>query len=201
MSHCSWKLLPLVENQTEQDNQSSYPPLLIQLLHNRGITSPVDISSFIASDRSLMADPSLFPDMEKAVSRISKALHKGETIGVYGDFDADGITATALQVQGITLLGGKAVPYIPHRQTEGHGLSTPVLKKLHENPFFWLLLWTLWPVSMKTNCLKNLTIFPSLNFGLTISQDYQKTKMQKFGLKSWANLCHGTIIRCFFLLG
>jgi single-stranded-DNA-specific exonuclease len=79
-----------------------------------------------------MADPLLFNDMEKAVDRVCQALQKGETIGIYGDFDADGITATALLVQGLSLLQGKAVPYIPHRQTEGHGMTTSVLKKLHE---------------------------------------------------------------------
>jgi single-stranded-DNA-specific exonuclease len=132
LSHCSWKLLPQVEVHTDKDSKSSYPPLLIQLLHNRGVTRLEDIQSFLASDRSLMADPSLFPDMEKAVARVYRALLKGETIGVYGDFDADGITATALLVQGLSLLRGKAIPYIPHRQTEGHGLTTSALKKLHE---------------------------------------------------------------------
>lgn len=79
-----------------------------------------------------MGDPLLFPDMEKAVARIYQALLKGETIGVYGDFDADGITATAVVVQGLALLQGKTIPYIPHRQTEGHGLTTSALKKLQE---------------------------------------------------------------------
>jgi single-stranded-DNA-specific exonuclease len=132
MSHCSWKLLPQVEVLTEKDSKSSYSPLLIQLLHNRGVTRREDIASFLASDRSLMGDPLLFPDMEKAVARVYRALLNGETIGVYGDFDADGITATALLVQGLSLLKGKTIPYIPHRQTEGHGLTTSALKKLHE---------------------------------------------------------------------
>ncbi|OGN95279.1 MAG: single-stranded-DNA-specific exonuclease RecJ [Chloroflexi bacterium RBG_13_51_18] len=133
LSHCSWKLLPPVEVLNGKDSQSSYPPLLIQLLHNRGVTRPEDIPSFLASDRSLMGDPLLFPDMEKAVARVYRALLKGETIGIYGDFDADGITATALLVQGLSLLQGKAIPYIPHRQTEGHGLTTSALKRLHED--------------------------------------------------------------------
>jgi len=132
LSHCSWKLLPQVEVQTDKDSQSSYPPLLIQLLHNRGVTSPEDITSFLASDRSLMGDPLLFPDMEKAVARVKQALLKGETVGVYGDFDADGMTATALLVQGLSLLQGKTIPYIPHRQIEGHGLTISALNKLHE---------------------------------------------------------------------
>jgi single-stranded-DNA-specific exonuclease len=104
----------------------------VQLLYNRGISRPEDFPAFLASDRSLMGDPLRLPDMPKAVDRVYRALLSGENISVYGDFDADGITATAALVQGLTLLGGKATPYIPHRQTEGHGLTAPVLKRLHE---------------------------------------------------------------------
>jgi single-stranded-DNA-specific exonuclease len=70
--------------------------------------------------------------MERAVARIYQALLSGEIIGIYGDFDADGITATTLLVQGLSILGGETVPYIPHRQTEGHGLTSAVLKNLHQ---------------------------------------------------------------------
>jgi single-stranded-DNA-specific exonuclease len=132
LSHCRWNLLSPVTVLPQKDSSSSYSPLLIQLLHNRGVDRLEDFPAFLASDRSLMADPFLFTDMQKAVSRVYQALLKGETIGIYGDFDADGITATAVLVQGLTLLNGKTIPYIPHRQTEGHGLTTSVLKKLYE---------------------------------------------------------------------
>lgn len=132
MSHCRWNLLPPVSILPGKDNSTNYSPLLIQLLHNRGIDRFEDFPSFLASDRSLTADPFLFADMQKAVNRINQALLKGETIGIFGDYDADGITSTALLVQGLSLLEGKTIPYIPHRQTEGHGLTTLVLNKLHE---------------------------------------------------------------------
>jgi single-stranded-DNA-specific exonuclease len=106
--------------------------LLVQLLYNRGISQPADFAGFLASDRSLMGDPFLLAGMEQAVIRINRALLSGETVGIYGDFDADGITATAALVQGLSILGGKAIPYIPHRQTEGHGLTMSVLKSLYE---------------------------------------------------------------------
>jgi len=132
LSHCRWNLLPPVTVLPKKDSASSYSPLLIQLLYNRGISRPEDFPAFLASDRSLMADPFLFADMQKAVGRLYQALMKGEVIGIYGDFDADGITATAVLVQGLGLLQGKTIPYIPHRQTEGHGLTTQVLKNLYE---------------------------------------------------------------------
>jgi single-stranded-DNA-specific exonuclease len=132
LSHCRWNLLPRLPDLPERASGSGYPPLLIQLLYNRGIKRPEDFPSFLASDESLLADPLLLPDMNRAIVRVNRALLRGETIAVYGDFDADGITATAALVQGMTLLGGKTVPYIPHRQTEGHGLTSAVLKRLHE---------------------------------------------------------------------
>lgn len=113
-------------------NNSGFPPLIVQLLYNRGISKPEEFQSFLASDRSLLGNPSLLPDMHRAVARVYQALLSGENIGIYGDFDADGITATVALVQGLSALGGRAVPYIPHRQTEGHGLTTAVLNNLYQ---------------------------------------------------------------------
>jgi single-stranded-DNA-specific exonuclease len=70
--------------------------------------------------------------MHQAVSRIYQALLTGEEIAIYGDFDADGITATALLVQGLSALGGKVIPYIPHRYHEGYGLQVAALEKLRK---------------------------------------------------------------------
>jgi single-stranded-DNA-specific exonuclease len=129
LSHCRWNLLPPIQSPPE--NTSGFSPLLLQLLHNRGVVRPEDFRPFLASDKSLLGDPFLFSDMEKAINRIKRAL-PDEIICVYGDFDADGITSTAALVHGISMLGGRAIPYIPHRQTEGHGLTIPVLKNLRE---------------------------------------------------------------------
>ncbi len=131
MSHNRWNLLPPVPDQ-QMVSSAGFSPLLVQLLYNRGVKRPEEFQSFLASDRSLLGDPYLLPDMQAAVARVYQALLSGESICIYGDFDADGITATAAFVQGLTALGGKAVPYIPHRQTEGHGLTTAVLKRLYE---------------------------------------------------------------------
>ena len=131
MSHSRWNLLPAVPDRLTVPG-SGVSPLLAQFLYNRGVSRPEDFQAFLASDRSLLGDPDLLPGMQAAVARVYRALLSGETVGVYGDFDADGITATALVVQGLEALGGTAVPYIPHRQTEGHGLTTGVLTKLHE---------------------------------------------------------------------
>jgi single-stranded-DNA-specific exonuclease len=70
--------------------------------------------------------------MHQAISRTYQALLTGEEIAIYGDFDADGITATALLVQGLSALGGKVIPYIPHRYREGYGLQVAALEKLRK---------------------------------------------------------------------
>jgi len=106
------------------------PPLIVQLLYNRGITNPTQFEPFLAADERLMGDPFLLPGMKEAVDRIRRALRQRETIAVYGDFDADGITGTALLTQGLALLGGTAVPYIPHRFDEGYGLNNMALESL-----------------------------------------------------------------------
>ena len=111
---------------------SGLSPLIAQLLYNRGLTQPSQLEPFIAADKRLSGDPSLLPDIQPAVARIYRALLSGENIAIYGDFDADGITGTALLVQGLSRLGGKVIPYIPHRLTEGYGLKIAALEKLHQ---------------------------------------------------------------------
>jgi single-stranded-DNA-specific exonuclease len=131
LSHNRWNLLPPVPDGRLAD-ASGLPPLLVQLLYNRGLVRPEDFRPFLESSISLVHDPFLLPDMHRATARVYQALLSGEKIAVYGDFDADGITATAILVQGLAALGGQAVPYIPHRQSEGHGLAAAALKNLHQ---------------------------------------------------------------------
>ena len=116
----------------EQLAETGLPPLMAQLLYNRGITDPTQIDSFLAADENLLNDPFLLPDMEKAVARISDALLSGEIIAIYGDFDADGMTATAVLTEGLSSLGGQAIPYIPHRIEEGYGLNNAALERLRK---------------------------------------------------------------------
>jgi single-stranded-DNA-specific exonuclease len=131
LTHYRWNLLPPVPDKNLALN-SGLSPLIAQLLYNRGLTEPSQLEPFITADRRLSGDPSLLPDIQPAVARIYRALLSGENIAVYGDFDADGITGAALLVQGLSRLGGKVTPYIPHRLTEGYGLNIAALEKLHQ---------------------------------------------------------------------
>ncbi len=128
MSHSRWNLLPSPPE--EYFGNNGIPRLVTRLLYNRGVTGASDIESFLTADERLAASPDLLPGIHQAVARLYQALLSKEKIAVYGDFDADGITATALLVQGLSLLDFEAIPYIPNRLTEGYGLKTEALKTL-----------------------------------------------------------------------
>ena len=98
-------------------------PLPARLLWNRGVRNNVDAVEYFSSGLDDFLDPLELPDMAPAVDRISKAVDGNETIGVFGDFDVDGLTGTAILIRMIRSLGGKAVPYIPNREIDGHGMS------------------------------------------------------------------------------
>jgi len=131
MNHSRWQM-PSRLPAERLARTKELSPLMAQLLYNRGITEPDQVEPFLAADERLLADPFLLPDMDKAVDRICRALLSAENITIYGDFDADGITATALLTQSISSLGGKVAPYIPRRIEEGYGLNHAALKSLHK---------------------------------------------------------------------
>lgn len=103
-----------------------------QLLINRGIYTVEQGRAFLGSELERLHPPLLLKDMEKAVKRILKAISAGEKILIYGDYDADGITATALLVHVFRRLGAGVDYYIPNRLEEGYGLHLEVLRKAKE---------------------------------------------------------------------
>ena len=107
-------------------------PLVAHLLVRRGITTAREARAFLDVADSLFEDPATLPDVARAIARIRQARDRGETTAVYGDFDADGVTGTALLVTALRDYGLKVVSYIPHRVTEGHGLNTDAVDRLRE---------------------------------------------------------------------
>ena len=126
--HPRWKVLPPVPE--EYSKAIGLPPLVAQLLYNRGLAEN-EAQCFLTESYILENDPFLLTDMSRAVDRINKAILSGEKIAIYGDFDADGITATLILVEGLSWLGGNITPYIPNRLHEGHG-QLLALKDLHK---------------------------------------------------------------------
>jgi len=110
------------------------PRLLIQALYNRGVIGTDQVAAFLDPNPPLRnpLEPPKLKGLEKAVMRLRCAIQQREPVAVYGDYDVDGVTATALLVQTLTALGADARPYIPDRVDEGYGLNIQALHKLQE---------------------------------------------------------------------
>lgn len=106
-------------------------PLLEKALVSKGYTTQTDIEHLLSKEE-LFHDPMLLSDMEKAVSRIHKAIENSEKILVYGDYDADGVTSTTILVKTLESLGAQVGWYIPNRFTEGYGPSEGAFRNAHD---------------------------------------------------------------------
>jgi single-stranded-DNA-specific exonuclease len=107
-----------------------FPPILKQILFNRGLGNYEDASAFLRALPGFNTDPFQLTCMEMAVERILFAIRHEEPIAVYGDYDVDGVTATALLVDALQALGANARHYIPNRFEEGYGLNKDALDSL-----------------------------------------------------------------------
>jgi single-stranded-DNA-specific exonuclease len=124
--------------QSEGAQTQPLDPLLAKVLYARKIDTP-DLARGFLYPPDDAADPLTMAGMPQAVERLIRALREGEPIAVYGDFDADGVTATALLTLALRALGGtvtpegtRVTPYIPDRFNEAYGLNKPALKRLYE---------------------------------------------------------------------
>ena len=115
-----------------RENLTAFPRTLQQILVNRGIETADAADVFLRPDERLGGNPNDIPDMDAAIHRIRQAMFAGEKIGVYGDFDSDGITGTALLCEALQNLGLTVTPYIPSR-AEGHGVNRAALETLHDD--------------------------------------------------------------------
>ncbi len=106
-------------------------PLVVQLLLNRGVVGPAQVAAFLDGPSGQIHDPYLLQDMPEAVDRIARAISDGEPIVVYGDFDADGVTSTAVLVETLEVFGARVTPFIPQRE-DGYGLNVPSITSLAE---------------------------------------------------------------------
>ena len=127
----TWQVFPRAKGE-QLRAVGDLPPLVAQVLYNRGVRSAAEAQAFLEPERTPERDPFLLPNAEPAVERIVKALQSRETIAVFGDFDGDGVTSSALLTQGLHALGARLVPYIPDRVSEGHGLNLPAVHFLHQ---------------------------------------------------------------------
>lgn len=115
-------------------NRLNVHPVVAQISANRGYNTPKDVFEFINTDLSEhpfnRVDPNVLTDMDVAVERILKAVFYNEPIAIYGDFDADGITSTALMYLFLKKLRANVIYYIPHRIDEGYGMNPDAMQHL-----------------------------------------------------------------------
>lgn len=109
--------------------QNNVPMIISQILLNRGI-APKDFRAFIAKTKSGVLNPMTMLDMEKAAERVIAALNAKEKIVIYGDYDVDGITSTAMVYEFLKSLGADVIYYIPDRRDEGYGINIMAVNKL-----------------------------------------------------------------------
>jgi single-stranded-DNA-specific exonuclease len=104
-------------------SQLKISPLLAQCLLNRGFSEPAAIQNFLQPRLKNLADPFLLPNMDAAVGRLLRAREKNEPLVIFGDYDVDGVTSTALLLEVLRPLGWRVDFYLPNRMDEGYGLS------------------------------------------------------------------------------
>jgi len=115
-----WQLPALPTNHSLP---TDLPWAVAQVLLRRGIDTADKLKVFLTPPQKLPYDPMRLEGMDRAVQRLYKAVKQGEKVGIFGDFDVDGVTGTAILGEGLGELGVPVLPYLPGRADEGHGLS------------------------------------------------------------------------------
>ncbi|PIT86055.1 MAG: single-stranded-DNA-specific exonuclease RecJ, partial [Candidatus Magasanikbacteria bacterium CG10_big_fil_rev_8_21_14_0_10_43_6] len=127
-----WHILP-DPPQTFFDSFQELPRIVAKLLYHRNIRTQQEINEFLLPDYAThVHDPFLFQDMGTAVKRILSAIEKNEHITVYGDYDADGVTAAVILMDTLKAIGATNIDvYLPHREIDGYGLNLKAVDYLH----------------------------------------------------------------------
>jgi single-stranded-DNA-specific exonuclease len=125
-----WIVAPPSDAAADLARQLRTAPIVAQILLNRGIDQIDACRDFLAPTLRLLHEPELMPGMTAAAQRIARAVRDREKIVIYGDYDVDGITATAILWHAIRRLGGSADYYVPHRIDEGYGLNSGAVESL-----------------------------------------------------------------------
>jgi single-stranded-DNA-specific exonuclease len=124
-----WNISPRITPEADSA-LAAFPTLLRQVLFNRGFADDPSARAYLRGEPNNNTDPFQMTDMHTAVDRIQRAIKNDEPIAIYGDYDVDGVTATALLVEALKKLGANVRGYIPNRFEEGYGLNNNALDEL-----------------------------------------------------------------------
>ncbi|HLO34078.1 MAG TPA: single-stranded-DNA-specific exonuclease RecJ [Anaerolineales bacterium] len=129
MHNKRWVVAPPITLQADE-SLAKFPSILKQIVFNRGLATDAEARAFLKAEPNANTDPFQLIGMQATVDRICYALQHHEPIAIYGDYDVDGVTATALLVQALGELGANVRGYIPNRFDEGYGLNKDALDSL-----------------------------------------------------------------------
>lgn len=124
-----WIIPPRITPEADSE-LSAFPSLLRQVLFNRGYGTDAEARAFLNAQPNFNTNPFQMTGMDETVDRIRFAIHNHEPIAIYGDYDVDGVTATALLVDALKALDADVHGYIPNRFEEGYGLNNNALDEL-----------------------------------------------------------------------
>lgn len=127
-----WLLKPVPECAAELIAESGLHPILSLLLAQRGLTGTAQIREFLVPKLASLGDPTVLPEMNKAVERILQAVDQKQRVALYGDYDVDGVTSMALMYLTLKAYGIQAHLFLPSRMDEGYGLSLDGFARLFE---------------------------------------------------------------------
>lgn len=152
----NWKIKENSGN-FSRDLLEKYNPIILQILNNRGLKNEKEIEEYFNFDYEKdLSDPFKITDMGKAVERISKAIESQENVAIFGDYDADGVSSSAVLFETLTNLGLKNITcYIPDRQLEGYGMNEKAIEYLNE---------------------KKITLIITVDCGITNISEVEKAK-------------------------
>lgn len=134
MNYRAWELNPSAEQDAEALQAEGFGVLLSRVLAARGIQTP-EAARHLLDGRDELSDPFLIKDMDKAVARIQRAVEEGEPIVIFGDYDVDGVSATAILFECLSNQGAQVRCKLPSRDGGGYGLNKEILKGLADKGY------------------------------------------------------------------
>ncbi len=135
LSKANWNFIGKEKVNFKWDDSSQVSPIIEELLLQRGITTKQAVSKFLKPDLNDLHSPDNLLSIDKAVKRVQIAIQQGEKVLVFGDYDADGVTATTVMIKALQELGAQCDYYIPNRFTEGYGPNEAAFRQAHREGY------------------------------------------------------------------
>ncbi len=163
----SW-ILPL----PDKFRSGKIPPILISILSQRGLTSEQEAEDFLNIKYENLSLPSQIKGMNEAVGVIEKAISEKKRIAIYGDYDVDGVSATALLVRFFEIVGLEVSSYIPSRQEEGYGLNKSSIERMKKDQIDLVIT-----VDCGSSSIKEIAYAKKIGLEVVVTDHHEITKI------------------------